>query len=234
MALTLPQLTLDLFEGEHADFAEFVPGANAMALAAVTDWAAGAGPWCVFLWGRGGCGKSHLLHAAVRAVGREPARAMYVPLRDVDAAGPGILEGLDAVDFIVLDDIDRIIGDDAWEVALFDLFNRAQAAERRLLIGAAAAPAALQCGLPDLASRLQSALIFQLRDLTDGDKQVVLQRRARARGLALPDHVARYLINRLARDMGALNSVFERIDSASLSSGRELTIPFVRDVLGLD
>ena len=88
--------------------------------------------------------------------------------------------------------------------------------------------------LPDLSSRLSSALSYRLAELGDDDKQTLLQQRAARRGLSMPAPVARYLISRLRRDMRALNEIFERIDAASLSSGRELTIPFVRDVLGVD
>jgi DnaA family protein len=85
-----------------------------------------------------------------------------------------------------------------------------------------------------LGSRLSSGLICQLQELNDDDKQHLLQQRATRRGLLLPDNVARYLITRLRRDMHELNSIFELIDAASMSAGRELTIPFVRDVLGLN
>lgn len=234
MALSLPQLTLALFDDPTPDLADYIAGPNTLALSALSVWAAGGGPWCVLLSGAPGSGKSHLIQGALRAVDDGRERTMYVPLREVLEHGPALLDGLDAIDFLAIDDIDAGAGDPAWERALFDLFNRLHAAERRLLVSASTGPRGLRFALPDLSSRLSAALSYRLAELDDSDKQSVLQRRAASRGLSMPAPVARYLISRLRRDMHALNEVFDRIDAASLSSGRELTIPFVRDVLGFD
>jgi DnaA family protein len=234
MALSLPQLTLALFDDPYPDLADYIAGPNTLALTALMDWAGGGGPWCVFVSGAPGSGKSHLVQGALRAVDDGRERTMYVPLRDVLEYGPALLDGLDAIDFLAIDDIDAAAGDPAWERALFDLFNRLHAAERRLLMSASNGPRGSRFVLPDLSSRLSSALSYRLEELGDDDKQTLLQQRAARRGLSMPAPVARYLISRLRRDMRALNEIFERIDAASLSSGRELTIPFVRDVLGVD
>lgn len=234
MALSLPQLTLALFDDPYPDLADFIPGPNALALTALTDWAAGSGPWCVLVSGAPGSGKSHLIQGALKAVDEGRERTMYVPLGEVLEFGPALLDGLDAIDFLAIDDIDAAAGDTAWERALFDLFNRLHGAERRLLVSAANGPRGFRFALPDLSSRLSSALTFKLAELGDDDKQNLLQQRAARRGLSMPAPVARYLLSRLRRDMHALNEIFERIDAASLSSGRELTIPFVRDVLDVD
>jgi DnaA family protein len=234
MALSLPQLTLALFDDPYPDLADYIPGPNTLVLTALGVWAAGGGPWCVLLSGAPGSGKSHLIQGALRAVDEGRERTMYVPLGDVLEYGPALLDGLDAIDFLAIDDIDAGAGDPAWERGLFDLFNRLHAAECHLLISASTGPRGFRFALPDLSSRLSSALSYKLAELDDDDKQTLLQRRAARRGLSMPAPVARYLISRLRRDMHALNEIFERIDAASLSSGRELTIPFVRDVLGFD
>jgi DnaA-homolog protein len=234
MPLSLPQLTLALFHGAAVDLEDFITGPNRLAIDALSVWLAGDGPWYLLLWGRSGLGKSHLVQAAVRATGRGERRAMYVPLAEVFEFGPAVLDELEVMDYLAIDDIHLATGNAAWEQALFGLFNRTHGAGGRLLVASATGPRGFQFELADLGSRLSSGLSYQLLDLNDTEKQAVLQKRAVSRGLSMPDHVARYLIRRLCRDMRELNRVFERIDAASLSAGRELTIPFVRDVLGLD
>lgn len=234
MPLSLPQLTLALFDEAKLDLADYVPGENQFVLDAVSQWMSGDGPWYLMLWGATGTGKSHLIQSVIGAVGDQQRRAMYVPLGQVMEFDPEILEDLESIEFLGIDDVHLAAGDKGWELALFNLFNRTQASGGRLLVSSNRGPQNLGLDLLDLSSRLKSGLICHLSDLDDDGKQAVLQHRAARRGLDMPDNVARYLIHRLRRDMRELNMIFERIDAASLSAGRELTIPFVRDVLGLD
>ncbi|MFT4560631.1 MAG: DnaA family protein [Gammaproteobacteria bacterium] len=234
MPLSLPQLTLDLFENTNSELADYVAGRNQLPLDGLQRWLDGEGPWFLLLAGRSGTGKSHLIRAAVHALGEQKRRAIYVPLRAVIEFGPTILDELESIDFIAIDDIQIAAGNRLWEEALFNLFNRTEAADARLLVSSVEGPLEFKFDLADLRSRLSSGLVFTLFDLDDTDKQEALQRRAANRGLSMPDNVARYLISRLRRDMHELTIIFERIDAASLSAGRELTVPFVRDVLGGD
>jgi DnaA-homolog protein len=234
MPLSLPQLTLALFENANSELADYVAGPNQLALDGLRRWLDGEGPWFLLLSGRHGTGKSHLIRAAVQALGEQKSRAIYVPLREVIEFGPAILDELESVNFIAIDDIHLAAGNRSWEEALFNLFNRTEAAGASLLVSSRDGPLEFRFNLADLRSRLSSGLTYTLFDLDDADKQQALQKRAANRGLSMPDNVARYLITRLRRDMHELTVIFERIDAASLSAGRELTVPFVREVLGGD
>ncbi len=226
------QLPLALFATGDADFAGYFPGENREAVLAVAAWADGNGPWSLCLWGRSGVGKSHLLQAAVRAAGERARRAMYLPLRDLARHGAVALEGLEAVDVLCVDDVDTIVGDLAWEHALFRLHNACAAIPGRLAFASAEPPLALACALPDLKSRLCAALTYRLQELSETAKQQALAAAAARRGLDLPDAVANYLLRRQSRDLSGLLETLETLDRASLSEGRPLTVPFVREVLG--
>ena len=226
--------TLALFRDGGPSFEGFHPAGNAEALGATRDWAAARGPWCALLWGRGGVGKSHLLQAAVRDAAERGARTMYVPLFELRTWGSAALEGLDELDALALDDLDALAGDRAWEEQLFALYNRMHLTGGRLLLAAPTAPRELQLVLPDLKSRLAAALVFRLVPLTDEARRAALVKAAAARGIGIPDAVATYLLRRLPRDWAALHAALDTLDAASLSAGRTLTVPFVRDVLRLD
>lgn len=231
MALSEPQLTLDLFSATHHDFAAFRADVNAETVTTLERWCVGAGPRVIYLWGKPGSGKSHLLQAAVRAVGEDGARAMYVPLAQLGEAGPGILDELHRVDIVALDDIGVCAGRIEWEERLFVLYNAIQEAGGRLLWSGERNPAAAFFELGDLASRLSASLIYQLRELDDAAKAAVLVQAAAQRGLDLPVPVIDFIMRRERRDLGALMALLDKLDRASLSHGRALTVPFVRTVL---
>lgn len=233
MATSLQQLALQLRLPDRARFDNFHPGPNREAVQQLRAFAGDSAPGSFFLWGRAGEGRSHLLMAAAQQVNEAGGQAFYLSLAGTPLPSPqAVAEGLEGIDLLALDDIDRMAGRREWEEALFALYNRIQQRGGRLLLAAAARPD--QCGflLPDLVSRLQWGLVFGLRPLSDTDRVQALRLRARQRGLELPDEVGRYLIKRYPRDLTSLFTLLERLDVESLQAQRRLTIPFIKQVLG--
>jgi DnaA family protein len=185
----------------------------------------------LYLFGASGSGKSHLLYAACVQAQEQGLTSQLLALDDFRQYSPRLFDGLEQLDLVCLDNIQAIAGDSHWQVALFDLYNRMVEQGKRLLIVADEAPLQLGITLPDLVSRLQACTIFQLRLLSDDDKQKLLQQKARLRGIDLPDEVARFLLNRQQRDIRALVAILDKLDKASIVHQRKLTIPFVKDVL---
>jgi DnaA family protein len=154
---------------------------------------------------------------------------MYVAL---SAASPAILADLEAVDLLAIDDVHAVAGDHDWEQALFVVLNAGSSRSGALLL-AAAAPAP-QCGfrLADLASRGAGAATYRLAPLDDAERAEALRLHAGARGLSLDAAAAEFLLKRVNRDMRVLTAWLARLDRASLTAQRRLTIPFIRELLG--
>lgn len=144
-----------------------------------------------------------------------------------------MLSGLENVSLICLDDIEAIAGQEKLEEALFHLFNRVRANNQRLLITGSTAPANLNIKMPDLRSRLAWGIAYQLKALSDDQKLSALRQRAQSRGLQLDPTVGRFLLRRCPRNMRELFATLEALDQASLVQQRRLTIPFVKEVLGV-
>ncbi|MDR9413431.1 MAG: DnaA regulatory inactivator Hda [Spiribacter sp.] len=230
-ASTSPQLALDFRWDTRADFASFIADGNTEAVSALRTAGAPASPW-MYVWGQPGTGKSHLMQAACGEAGRTGATAVYVPLADYPRATPDLLEGLERVTLVVLDDLHCIAGKAAWEEAVFHLHNRLRDAGGQLIVAAAVGPDSLGLGLADLVSRLQALLQFRLSPPDDARRRQILSRAAGQRGLALPQASADYLLRHEARDLRHLLACLERLDAASLQSGRRLTVPFIKTILG--
>lgn len=224
------QLPLPLRLEDHAEFATLVAGTNVAAIAHVRALTAGARGETLWLWGPRGTGKSHVLQAACREADAGGYRAMYLPLAG-PGVDPGILTGLDALDFLSLDDVDAVAGHAAWELALFGVLNEFHAARKPLLMAATAAPAALAFALRDLGSRAAGASVYRLHSLGDHDQTEALRLHAKNRGLDLEPAAARFLQMRVPRDMPALCDWLHRLDAASLAAQRRITIPLIRDSL---
>lgn len=212
-------------------FDTYAAGANAGAVEALRRLADGSASAPVWIYGARGTGKSHLLQAACAQAGGAGRASAYLPLGQVRAEGPQLLDGFDDLDLVALDDLDAVAGDPAWESALFRLFNGLAEHGGRLAVAAATAPVATAIRLPDLRSRLSSSEVHRLEPLAEADQPAALRHRAERRGLELPDETLGYLTRRAPRDFATLCRMLDALDTESLVAQRRLTVPFVRDWL---
>jgi DnaA family protein len=232
VAAELKQIALGLSLPGPVTFEDFWAGPNRETLHHVERFARGGAMPVLYLWGPGGSGKTHLLHAVCNRA--EAGRAGYVPLMDVVGHGPDILDGLDALECLCIDDVQRACGRADWERALFNTFNRFRERDRRLLLSATVPPAALPCVREDLASRLRSGLVCPLRTPPAEDLANLTEFLCERRGMPAGPEVIEFMLRRIPRDVAAIVAMVERLDSASLQAQRRLTVPFVREVLALD
>ncbi len=224
----MTQLPLPLRLADHAVFASFMPAGNEPLVGVLAAIAAGDADGGCWIWGPAATGKSHLLQAVCARAGEQSA---YVPLGTLSEHGPAVLDGLARRRVVCLDDLHTVLGDDAWELALFALCNQLADGAGQLVVATAMPPRASPISLPDLRSRLSRLPIFQVRQLAESDRARALKLRARHRGLDLPDDAARYMLTRSRRDMASLYELLDRLDREALRAQRRITVPFVRETM---
>ena len=199
---------------------------RALAEVANSDW--------LYLAGPAGVGKTHLALAACAAAEAVGRSAAYVPVRAAVGRMRDALEAFDTHALVALDGLDAIAGERDDEVALFDFHNRARSAGVSLLYAAEVGPDGLPLTLPDLRSRLGQCARIVLSPLDEAGRRRVLRGRAQRRGLELDEAALDWLLRRVGRDLFGLTALLDRMDSASLAAQRRLTVPFLKETLGLD
>jgi len=225
------QLPLGVQLGVSMRFETYHEGANGAAVADLTKLVHDTGHAPLWVLGPPGVGKTHLLQASCALAGQRGLTSAYLPLASSKDLVPGLLGGLEQVDFVALDDVDMIAGQAAWEQALFTLYNELLELGGRLACSAQMPPAGVGFALPDLASRLSACVVHRLQPLAERDQGLALRRRALHRGLELPDETLSYLTRRAPRDFAALCRLLDELDTEALAAQRRLTVPFVRQVL---
>lgn len=190
-------------------------------------------PKSLYLFGLSGVGKSHLLHASSALAAHIGKTSVCLSCAELRELPVDVLEGLETIDLICLDDIHLIANNPLWQQAIFDLYNRVIEHNNCLLISGEQSASQLGLTLPDLVSRLSWGLTEQVKPLDDDEKVLVLQYRASQRGLMLSDEAAKFLLNRISREMANLLSALDTLDKASIREQRKITIPFIKEVLAL-
>lgn len=204
------QLALPLAHREQFLRDDFVTaGSNATARA----WL-GAAVWPelrLALWGRAGCGKTHLLRiwaheaGAVLLPGNAVGRVPALPWQTARS--------------LAIDDADLATD----EHALLHLLNRAREQGCRVLLAGRTPPARWTVRLEDLASRLRATVAVALGAPEEALLRMLLLRLLSERQLSVPAALIDWLLLRLPREADAVREAARRLDEAALAAGGAVT-----------
>jgi DnaA-homolog protein len=216
------QLALPVQLSQAPAFDNFFPGPNAPLVQTLRAFVADRALPAIWLYGLAHSGRTHLLHAAVRAAG---AGAVY------ERADTARFDSLGDAAFLALDDVDAPVGEADTALALLRLIDHRRTRGLPLLLAAGSAPSRVPVALPDLRTRLDAMLLLGLKPLRESDRLELLRLQAAERGLELAEDAATWLLAHLQRDAGTLIAALDLIDRAALSAKRRATLPFVQQVL---
>jgi DnaA family protein len=225
------QFPLLLSLKQTASLDNYIQEGNAQALSEVAKCTQTKSGKYLYLWGSSETGKTHLVTAAAKQADSNGLTSAFIPLSKAENLSPEMLDDIEHMELVCLDDLHTIAGKQAWEEALFHLFNRVKEQGTNLIVTSDCSPSNLQINLPDLTSRLTSGISYRLTTLNDSAKIYFLTDKAKERGMELSPETASYILKNYSRNIGALLELLDQLDRASLSAQRKLTIPFVRNLI---
>jgi len=210
------QLPFDL--GHRAACARedfFVSGCNAAAIAWLDKFPAWPAP-LLLMHGPAASGKTHLLH-----VWRQETGAGVYDPAGIDAAPAAV----------IVDDMDRMIGNREAEEFLLHLYNLQKERGGHILAAASAPPAQWTFQLRDLESRIKAAPAVAIGAPDDQLMAIVLTKLFSDRQIFVSQDVVNFMVPRLQRTFAALRDMVDTIDRKALVEKRAVTIPLVRDLM---
>jgi DnaA family protein len=225
------QLPLHFEFRANQTFNDFFPGINQEIVTHLQQCISGLGEQQIFLWGKPGQGKTHLLQACCHQALNQNLSSFYFDLSNAGLPNPSMLSGLDEYEVVCFDNIEHIAGNAAWELAFFNFFNRQRDRGHKLIVSACSAPNDIAIRLPDLRTRLNWGLTLKIQPLTDSDRIAALIFKADQMGFEIAPQAGRFLLTHYDRDPASLWALLEKLDKASLAAKRKLTIPFLKQIL---
>lgn len=174
--------------------------------------------------GPSGCGKSHLAALWRARTGAESI--------DLGSAGIEQTVALTAGGGpILVEDCDRALDDRRAERALLQLYNLAQAAGGRLMLTGRQAPSEWRLELPDLESRLNSAMVAAIDPPDDALLASIAIKLFADRQVTVGEEVISFLLSRGERTVTSVAQAVDLLDRASITLKRPITVPMAREVL---
>ncbi len=217
----MEQIPLAIGPESLPTFGNYHAGVNGPALDHLRSLNLPAPP--VYLWGGGGCGKTHLLQALAAR-----CQAAGQQLAWFDAADPLPWTLVPGWSIVIVDRCEAL--GDAAQHAAFALFEDAAAHGVQWLAAGRLPPVDLPLR-DDLRTRLSWGHVFALQPLPDTETRAALRREADRRGIFLSDEVMAFLLTRLDRDLGHLMRLLDQLDRYGLAKARRITVPLVRQML---
>jgi DnaA regulatory inactivator Hda len=191
------------------------------------DWIERWPDWpfvALVLIGPAGCGKTHL---ATLWQARTGAAA-------IDLATAGIEQAVALTDGgapILVEDCDRVLDETRAERGLLQLYNLAKERGSRLLLTARQAPSQWRLGLPDLKSRLNSAMVVAMDPPDDELLRSVAAKLFDDKQIEVKEEVVAYLLARCERTVASVAQAVETLNMVSKERQRPITVPMAREVL---
>ena len=205
-------------------FYNYISGNNKSIIDALSSFSSSNKTNIIFLRGNKSSGKSHLCRAIINT---SKKKILYLASDDIKTVN--VFE----YDLLIIDGIDKLLSNYPCEEKIFSIINDFILEKKNILVTSTTKLNQIDFRIPDLASRLTWDLIFDIRELNDKDKIKVLKKYAKERGLLLSSSVCDYIMTHYKRDLYFLCNSIKFLDEKSLSLKRNITIPFIKNIIKL-
>ena len=185
----------------------------------------------LLIFGPKDSGKTYLMQALCNLVNNNGKSSLFLPMKQAIKLSADILDSLEAIELVCLDGIEHVIGNKAWETAMFNLINRSLNSNNRLIFTSSINIHNMNFKLNDLDSRLRKIQSHELHSLSDNEILNALKYIADLRSIELGNKEAQYLLTYANRNISDLVKILESLDQLSMEMKRRITIPLIKQVI---
>ncbi len=235
-AVNAPELlppTQNSYLTRRFTFSTFVVGpSNRLAHAAALSVAEHPGQTYnpLFIYGGVGLGKTHLLHAIGHKCQQDGLTVCYIPSETFtndlvqsirNKQMEQFRERYRTPDILLIDDIQFIAGKESTQEELFHTFNELHSQGKQVVISSDRAPKAMATLEERLQSRFEWGLMADIQMPDIETRKAILQTKAEANGLAVPDELMDFIAQQVRHSIRELEGAFNKVMAyAHLAGGR--------------
>lgn len=237
----------DVLLNERYTFDSFVQGPNnrlAFAAARAVADAPGKSYNPLFVHGKVGLGKTHLLQAICHQAlaGGRPLNVLYLSSESfvnqfIAAIEHGDLERFRnryrSVDILLVDDIHLLANKERTQDEFFHTFNHLYNAGKQIVLSSDSPASEIPTLKDRLVSRFRWGLEAELEAPGFETRLAILRRKARERGVDVPDDVLRLIAEHVDRNIRELEGAVTKVVGYSQLIHRPVDVPLAHQVLGL-
>ncbi len=200
----------------------------------------------LFLYGKSGLGKTHLMQAISHYILKEnpKMKIMYVSsekftnelinaIRDerTDERSKDFREKYRNVDVLLIDDIHFIAGKERTQEEFFHTFNSLYENHKQIVISSDNPPSKILTLEERLRSRFEHGLIADLQAPDYETRVAILRKKSQSENVIVPDDVTEYIANNFQSNIRNLQGALTRVIAYASLTGNSITLEMTQDVL---
>jgi chromosomal replication initiator protein len=196
----------------------------------------------LFIFGRVGLGKTHLLQAIGHAILKKNpnARVLY---QTTETFVNDVIQGIRfnrmdevrrvyrACDVLLIDDIQFIAGKETCQEEFFHTFNSHHDQRRQVVVTSDKLPHEIKDLEERVRSRFQWGLVVDLQPPELETRIAILRKKADGDGIQLPDDVAMFMAQSVRSNVRELEGCLIRLSAYASLQGQPITVPLAKSVL---
>ena len=197
----------------------------------------------LFIHGGVGLGKTHLLQAICQSMlDRQPdARILYLSCDSFINQFINAIESGDMntfryryrhVDMLVIDDIHFLAGKDRTQEEFFHTFNTLYQQHKQIILSADCPPSEIPELEERLVSRFNWGLVARIDKPCYETRMAILQKKAKVRGITLPDDVLCYVASKIEANTRELEGAVTKIQGMAMLQGGKIDHDLAKAALG--
>jgi chromosomal replication initiator protein len=197
----------------------------------------------LFIHGGVGLGKTHLLQAVSQKVleKNNDARILYLSCDSfinqfILAVETGEMHQFRHryrhVDLLVIDDIHFLAGHDRTQEEFFHTFNTLYQQHKQIILSADCSPSEIPELEERLISRFNWGLVARIEKPCYETRIAILQKKARMRGLSLPEEVVCYVASRVENNTRELEGAITKIQGMAMLQEGRIDLDLAKAALG--
>jgi len=224
--MNAPQIIFDFLPQKSFLQDDFIVSpSNIDAYRMVTSWPRLWENKCLVLCGEKACGKSYL-----SKIWQEISGAKIIDLDKFDENNTRLFNGPKPVN-IIIEDIEKFLP--AREETIFHIYNNVINSKGSILFTTSKPLLSLDVKLPDLRSRLGAAGVANIMQPDNELLKGLVFKQFSDLQIHVPMNLVEFLVPRIERSFEGVVKIVELINRKSLEGKRSVTIPFVKEILGL-
>ncbi len=196
----------------------------------------------LFIHGASGLGKTHLLQATGMTVlnATPELKVLYVTCEAfvndfVQAIADGKLQAFRectrAADLLIIDDIQFLAERESSQEELFHTFNALYQSRKQIILSADSPPSEIPTLEDRLVSRFNWGLVVQIDPPNRETRQAILHKKARLRGVEIPDEVIDVIAEHVRANIRLLEGALTKLITTTQLGGKPLNVETARETL---